>query len=119
MQSFLLRHSKGAAPLAKLLEYVYAEFDRIGLDHDLVQMVPNPPSKDKTKRLMQRADMLVVTGSQSNVRSAYSSGTLAIGVGMGNVVTIIDEPPISMTQRRKSLGPNVSIMLHHVRQKMR
>ena len=82
---------KGAAPLAKLLEYVYAEFDRIGLDHDLVQMVPNPPSKDKTKRLMQRADMLVVTGSQSNVRSAYSSGTPAIGVGMGNVVTIIDE----------------------------
>ncbi len=38
---------KGAAPLAKLLEYVYAEFDRIGLDHDLVQMVPNPPSKEK------------------------------------------------------------------------
>ena len=82
---------KGAAPLAKLLEYVYAEFDRIGLDHDLVQMVPNPPSKDKTARLMQGADMLVVTGSQSNVRSAYSSGTPAVGVGMGNVVTIIDE----------------------------
>ncbi len=82
---------KGAAPLAKLLDYIYAEFDRIGLDHDLVQMVPNPPSKDKTARLMQGADMLVVTGSQSNVRSAYSSGTPAIGVGMGNVVTIIDE----------------------------
>ena len=40
---------------------------------------------------MQLADMLVVTGSQSNVRAAYSSGTPAIGVGMGNVVTIIDE----------------------------
>jgi sulfoacetaldehyde dehydrogenase len=77
--------------LAKLLEYVYAEFDRIGLDHDLVQMVPNPPSKEKTARLMQGVDMLVVTGSQSNVRSAYSSGTPALGVGMGNVVTIIDE----------------------------
>jgi sulfoacetaldehyde dehydrogenase len=82
---------KGAAPLAKLLEYVYAEFDRIGLDHDLVQMVPNPPSKEKTARLMRGVDMLVVTGSQSNVRSAYSSGTPALGVGMGNVVTIIDE----------------------------
>ena len=82
---------KGAAPLAKLLEYVYAEFDRIGIDHDLVQMVPNPPSKEKTTRLMQGVDMLVVTGSQSNVRSAYSSGTPALGVGMGNVVTIIDE----------------------------
>jgi len=82
---------KGVAPLEKLLGYICAEFDRIGLDHDLVQMVPNPPSKDKTARLMQLADMLVVTGSQSNVRAAYSSGTPAIGVGMGNVVTIIDE----------------------------
>jgi len=82
---------KGVAPLEKLLGYIYAEFDRIGLDHDLVQMVPSPPSKEKTARLMQLADMLVVTGSQSNVRSAYSSGTPAIGVGMGNVVTIIDE----------------------------
>ena len=82
---------KGVAPLEKLLGYIYAEFERIGLDHDLVQMVPSPPSKDKTARLMQLADMLVVTGSQSNVRAAYSSGTPAIGVGMGNVVTIIDE----------------------------
>ena len=82
---------KGVAPLEKLLGYIYAEFDRTGLDHDLVQMVPSPPSKDKTARLMQLADMLVVTGSQSNVRAAYSSGTPAVGVGMGNVVTIIDE----------------------------
>jgi sulfoacetaldehyde dehydrogenase len=82
---------KGVAPLEKLLGYIYAEFDHIGLDNDLVQMVPSPPSKDKTARLMQLADMLVVTGSQSNVRAAYSSGTPAIGVGMGNVVTIIDE----------------------------
>ena len=82
---------KGAAPLAKLIAYMYAEFDRIGLDHDLVQMVPNPPSKEKTARLMQGVDMLVVTGSQNNVRAAYSSGTPALGVGMGNVVTIIDE----------------------------
>ena len=82
---------KGVAPLEKLIGYIYAEFDRIGLDHDLVQMVQSPPSKDKTARLMQLADMLVVTGSQSNVRAAYSSGTPAIGVGMGNVVTIIDE----------------------------
>ena len=82
---------KGVAPLERLLGYIYTEFDRIGLEHDLVQMVPTPPSKEKTARLMKRADMLVVTGSQSNVRSAYSSGTPAIGVGMGNVVTIIDE----------------------------
>ena len=54
-------------------------------------MVPMPPSKAKTQRLMELADLLVVTGSQNNVRAGYSSGTPALGVGQGNVVTIIDE----------------------------
>lgn len=54
-------------------------------------MVPTPPSKSKTKRLMELADLLVVTGSQNNVRAGYSSGTPALGVGQGNVVTILDE----------------------------
>jgi sulfoacetaldehyde dehydrogenase len=54
-------------------------------------MVPVPPSKIKTNKLMQLADMLVVTGSQNNVKAGYSSGTPALGVGQGNVVTIIDE----------------------------
>ncbi len=40
---------------------------------------------------MQLADLVVVTGSQANVRAGYSSGTPALGVGAGNVVTIIDE----------------------------
>jgi len=34
---------------------------------------------------------VVATGSQNNVRAAYSSGTPAIGVGAGNVVSIVDE----------------------------
>ena len=82
---------KGAEPLAELLTFVHAELAKLGLSPDLVQMVPNPPSKEKTAKLMELADILVVTGSQNNVRSAYASGTPAIGVGMGNVVTIIDE----------------------------
>ena len=82
---------KGAMPLATLIGYIHAEFDKCNIDKNLVQMVPTPPSKAKTTRLMAGADMLVVTGSQSNVRAAYSSGTPAIGVGAGNVVTIIDE----------------------------
>ena len=82
---------KGAPILEKLIGYIHHEFSKLGIEKDLVQMVPNPPSKAKTKRLMSLADILVVTGSQNNVRSAYASGTPAIGVGMGNVVTIIDE----------------------------
>ena len=82
---------KGAQPFKELLVFIHKNLSMIGLDEDLVQMVPVPPSKGKTNRLMQLADMLVVTGSQNNVKAGYSSGTPALGVGQGNVVTIIDE----------------------------
>lgn len=82
---------KGAKPLARLLAYIHDELDKIGASRDLVQMLPNPPSKEKTAHLMAQADVLIATGSQNNVKSAYASGTPAIGVGMGNVAVIIDE----------------------------
>jgi sulfoacetaldehyde dehydrogenase len=44
-----------------------------------------------TQALMRAADLVVATGSQDNVRRAYSSGTPAIGVGLGNVPVIVDE----------------------------
>src|SRR5262249_58658835 len=68
-----------------------AEIKKIGLPEDLVQILPPPASKDMTQALMQAADLIVATGSQDNVRRAYSSGTPAIGVGTGNVPVIIDE----------------------------
>ena len=82
---------KGARPLEALLEHIHENLRAVGVDTDLVQMVPIPPSKLKTNRLMELADLLVVTGSQNNVRAGYSSGTPALGVGQGNVVTIIDD----------------------------
>ncbi len=82
---------KGVASCEALIRYIHAEFDKIGLDRDLVQMVPPPGSKAKTQRLLELADLVVVTGSQDNVRRAYSSGTPAIGVGAGNATVIVDE----------------------------
>ena len=82
---------KGVEACERLLEYIHAEFDKAGIPRDLVQMVPRPSTKAKTNRLMQLADLLVVTGSQANVRNAYSSGTPAVGVGTGNVAVIVDE----------------------------
>ena len=82
---------KGVKPGVKLLSYIHAHLRELGLPDDLVQIAPSPPSKAKTERLMQIADLVVVTGSQNNVRAGYRSGTPAIGVGAGNVVTIIDE----------------------------
>ena len=82
---------KGSVCCKALLEFVHSEFDRIGENSDLVQMIPPPGSKAKTQRLLEAADLAIVTGSQDNVRRAYSSGTPAIGVGVGNVPSIVDE----------------------------
>ena len=73
-----------------LLSLMQAELDRVGAPPDIVQMLL-PPSKAATARLMEAADFVVVTGSQRNVRSAYASGTPAIGVGTGNAAVIVDE----------------------------
>src|SRR5258708_27669647 len=64
---------------------------QIGLPKDLVQILPSPVTKDTTQAIMEAVDLVVVTGSQDNVRRAYRSGTPAIGVGAGNVPVIIDE----------------------------
>lgn len=73
------------------VNYMRAELMKIGLPPDLVQVLPAPVNKALTQELMYAADLVVVTGSQNNVRRAYSSGTPAIGVGAGNVPVVIDE----------------------------
>ncbi|TBN39954.1 aldehyde dehydrogenase family protein [Paracoccus subflavus] len=82
---------KGIECCAALIAFIHAEFDKIGEDKDLVQMIPAPGTKAKTQRLLETADLVIVTGSQDNVRRAYESGTPAIGVGAGNVAVIVDE----------------------------
>ncbi|MEO5765676.1 MAG: aldehyde dehydrogenase family protein [Casimicrobiaceae bacterium] len=82
---------KGASTLALLLGFIHAELDRVGAPRDLVQALPSPVSREHTFELMRQADLVVATGSQTNVRAAYSSGTPAIGVGAGNVTAIVDE----------------------------
>jgi sulfoacetaldehyde dehydrogenase len=67
-----------------------AELKKIGLPEDLVQILPNPVTREATQRLMELSDLVVATGSQANVKSAYKSGKPALGVGLGNVPVIID-----------------------------
>jgi sulfoacetaldehyde dehydrogenase len=81
---------KGASTCATLVEYVHAELKKVGAPLDLVQFLPQPITKEATQELMRQADLVVATGSQNNVRSAYKSGTPAFGVGAGNVAAIID-----------------------------
>ena len=82
---------KGWTTAARLIEFIHAQFDRIGAPHDLVQLLPAPVNKAATLELMQLCDLVVATGSQANVRAAYASGTPAFGVGAGNVASIVDE----------------------------
>ncbi|WP_299777023.1 aldehyde dehydrogenase family protein [uncultured Roseobacter sp.] len=82
---------KGVATCEALLGYIHAEFDKAGIDRDLVQMIPGRGSKEKTQRLLEISDLIVVTGSQNNVKRAYTSGTPALAVGAGNVAVIVDE----------------------------
>ncbi len=81
----------GWSTSALTVDFARAELTRIGLDPDLVQILPQPVTKELTQALMEGADLVVCTGSQNNVRRAYSSGTPALGVGAGNVPVIIDE----------------------------
>jgi sulfoacetaldehyde dehydrogenase len=89
---------KGWATGAKLIEFIHAQFDRIGAPCDLVQLLPSPVSKQSTLELMRQCDLVVATGSQANVRAAYASGTPAFGVWCGT-------SPASRRERRVERAP--------------
>lgn len=82
---------KGWGAAARLVEFIHAQFRRIGAPLDLVQVLPAPISKASTMALMKACDLVVATGSQANVRAAATCGTPAFGVGAGNVAGIVDE----------------------------
>lgn len=86
---------KGHSTAQRLLQMIHLQMRKTGMSRDLaealVQVIPAPVDKARTLALMQQADLVVATGSQANIRAAYSSGTPAFGVGAGNVSVIIDE----------------------------
>ena len=82
---------KGDAVCELIVEILQKVLVRLGHPEHLIQKISSPASKEATNKLMQSVDMVVVTGSEKNVSSAYRSGTPAIGVGVGNVAVIIDE----------------------------
>lgn len=83
-------HPRGARTTAQVVELMRGACEQVGAPPDLVQTVPEP-SIDKTQALMRQADLIVATGGAGMVRAAYSSGTPAYGVGVGNAVHVVDE----------------------------
>ena len=60
-----------------------------GAPKDIIGWI-DVPSLELTGQLMHEADLILATGGPGMVRSAYSSGKPALGVGAGNVPAIID-----------------------------
>jgi len=82
-------------PRAKLTNKMICDYMReaivaLGAPADLVQSI-DVPSLDKTNELMRQCDRILATGGGAMVNAAYSSGTPALGVGVGNAVITVDD----------------------------
>ena len=82
-------------PRAKLTNKMICDYMReaivaMGAPADLVQSI-DVPSLDKTNELMAQCDRILATGGEAMVNAAYSSGTPALGVGVGNAVITVDD----------------------------
>ncbi|NLY45869.1 MAG: aldehyde dehydrogenase family protein, partial [Tissierella sp.] len=63
---------------------------KYGAPEDLIIGIPEP-TLDITNELMRQCDLVLATGGSAMVKAAYSSGTPAYGVGVGNAVVVVDE----------------------------
>ncbi len=61
-----------------------------GAPRDIIGWI-SEPSMALSQQLMESADLILATGGPGMVRSAYSSGRPALGVGPGNVPAVIDD----------------------------
>jgi len=67
-----------------------AALKKLGCPEDVLQCVEKP-SIPLAQELMSICDLTIATGGQQMVRSAYSSGKPAYGVGAGNATMVIDD----------------------------
>ncbi len=82
-------------PRAKLTNKLICDLMRdaivkMGAPADIVLSI-DVPSVEKTNELMRQCDRVLATGGGAMVTAAYSSGTPALGVGVGNAVITVDE----------------------------
>jgi len=82
---------KGAQVCTRIVELIQIALVRIGAPKNIVQSLPEPINKEDTNDLSSLVDLIVATGSQNNIKRALQSGTPTLGVGVGNVPSIIDE----------------------------
>ena len=81
----------GTKVFKDLLKLINSELKKVGAPENLIQTIGSEVTKELTYKLMENVDLVIVTGSLNNVREASKSGTKSIGVGQGNVTSIVDE----------------------------
>jgi len=87
----LAPHPKASKVNAMVTDKIREILKKFGAPEDLVISIdPEYVSIECSGELMKQADFVLATGGTPMVRSAYSSGTPTIGVGTGNVVSIVD-----------------------------
>ena len=82
-------------PRAKITNRIICDLMRdalvkMGAPADLVIAIETP-SVEKTNEVMRQCDRILATGGSPMVKAAYSSGTPALGVGVGNAVITVDD----------------------------
>jgi len=83
-------HPRAKLTNKKICDYMREAIVAMGAPADLVQSI-DVPSLDKTNELMRQCDRVLATGGEAMVSAAYSSGTPALGVGVGNAVITVDD----------------------------
>jgi len=87
----LAPHPKARNTNLEVTRLIRQTIENLGYPADLVQAIePEYVSVETSAELMNQVDFILATGGTPMVRQAYSSGNPAIGVGTGNVVSIID-----------------------------
>lgn len=82
-------HPRAKKCTVEAAKIVYEAAVKAGAPDGIISWV-DAPSLDLTNLLMKEVDIILATGGPAMVKSAYSSGTPAIGVGAGNASAIID-----------------------------
>lgn len=83
-------HPRTKKTTFEMVEIMRQALKKAGYPEDIFQCIPEP-TLDLSAELMKQCDLIVATGGGGMVKSAYSSGTPAYGVGPGNAAVIVDE----------------------------
>ncbi|WP_025640326.1 aldehyde dehydrogenase family protein [Schnuerera ultunensis] len=83
-------HPKAKKTNTMIVNIMREVLKKYNAPEDLIIGIENP-TLGITQELMKQCDLVLATGGGAMVNAAYSSGTPAYGVGVGNAVVVIDE----------------------------